>query len=107
MVWRAHSDVTAIRLFAAYVPLDTEQRRNRSFGILLVRKPKIPGLLIAGWPLIRYFVESIFAQDKIAVEAEQRAWETQGGDWNRGISPVLLELRRVLRDCGAPQKGST
>jgi renierapurpurin 18,18'-hydroxylase len=104
MVRRAHSDATAIRLFAAYIPLDAEQRRNRSFGILLVRKPKIPGVLIAGLPLIRYFVESIFAQDKIAVEAEQRAWEAQGGDWNREISPVLLELRRVLHDCGAPSK---
>ncbi len=102
MVWRSHSDVIAIRLFAAYVPIDAEQRRNRSFGILMVRKPKIPGLLSAAWPVIRYFAESVFTQDRIAVEAEQRAWDAQGGDWNREISPVLIELRRVLAACGEP-----
>lgn len=102
MVWRSHSDVVAIRLFAAYVPLDAEQRRNRSFGILMIRKPKIPGLLLAAWPVIRYFAEAVFRQDRIAVEAEQRAWDAQGADWNREISPVLIELRRVLAAWGAP-----
>jgi phenylpropionate dioxygenase-like ring-hydroxylating dioxygenase large terminal subunit len=101
-VWRAHSDVVAIRLFAAYVPIDADQRRNRSFGILMVRKPKVPGLLLAAWPVIRYFAESVFTEDRIAVEAEQRAWDAQRRDLNREISPVLLELRKVLAACGEP-----
>jgi renierapurpurin 18,18'-hydroxylase len=95
-VYRAHSEIPAIRLWASYVPLDAEQRRNRSFGLLMVRRPKIPGLLALAWPVIRYFAESVFAQDRRAVEQEQRAHDAQGGDWNREISPVLIELRRVL-----------
>jgi renierapurpurin 18,18'-hydroxylase len=100
IVMRAHSEAVAIRLWAAYVPLDAEQRRNRSFGILMIRRPKIPGLLAVAWPLLRYFAESVFTQDRRAVEAEQRAWDAQGGDRNQEVSPVLLELREVLARCG-------
>ncbi len=95
-VYRAHSEIPAIRLWASYVPLDAEQRRNRSFGLLMIRRPKIPGLLTLAWPVIRYFAESVFTQDRLAVEQEQNAHDAQGADWNREISPVLLELRRVL-----------
>jgi renierapurpurin 18,18'-hydroxylase len=102
-VMRGHSEATAIRLWSAYVPLDAEQRRNRSFGILMIRRPKIAGLLTIAWPVIRYFAESVFTQDRLAVEAEQRAWDAQGGDWNQEVSPVLLELREVLARCGEPR----
>jgi hypothetical protein len=81
-----------------------EQRRNRSFGLLMIRRPKFPGLLAIAWPVIRYFAQSVFAQDKMAVEAEQRAWEAQGADCNREISPVLLELRKVLARCGVRRR---
>jgi phenylpropionate dioxygenase-like ring-hydroxylating dioxygenase large terminal subunit len=101
-VYRSHSEIPAIRLWASYVPLDAEQRRNRSFGLLMIRRPKIPGLLMLAWPVIRYFTESIFAQDRLAVEHEQKAHDAQGGDWNREISPVLLDLRRVLEANGIP-----
>jgi phenylpropionate dioxygenase-like ring-hydroxylating dioxygenase large terminal subunit len=101
-VFRAHSDVPAIRLWASYVPLDAEQRTNKSFGILMVRKPKTPLLLGLAWPIIRYFAQSVFEQDRMAVEGEQRAWEEQGEDWNAEVSPVLLELRQVLARCGVP-----
>src|SRR5581483_5517914 len=101
-VFRAHSDVPAIRLWASYVPLDAEQRTNKSFGILMVRKPKTPLLLGLAWPVIRYFAQSVFEQDRMAVEGEQRAWEEQGADWNAEVSPVLLELRQVLARCGVP-----
>src|SRR5262249_9913820 len=77
----APSDGPAIRLWTSYVPLDAEQRRHRSFGLLMIRKPRIPGLIYLLWPLIRHFAESILAQDRIAVEAEQRAYDAQGGDW--------------------------
>src|SRR5262249_19073386 len=102
VVLRAHSDVPAIRLWTSYVPLDAEQRRHRSFGLLMIRKPRIPGLIYLLWPLIRHFAESILAQDRIAVEPEQREYDAQGGDWNREISPVLIELRQILARCGVP-----
>jgi hypothetical protein len=38
----------------------------------------------------------------MAVEAEQRAWDEQGADWNAEVSPVLLELRKVLAENGVP-----
>jgi phenylpropionate dioxygenase-like ring-hydroxylating dioxygenase large terminal subunit len=100
IVKRSHSDAVAIRLWTAYVPIDAEQRRNRSFGILMIKRPKIPGLLTLAWPIIRYFAESVFTQDRMAVEAEQRAWDAQGGDHNNEVSPVLLRLREVLARCG-------
>ena len=101
-VWRSHSEVPAIRLWASYVPIDAEQRTNRAFGVLLVRRPKTPFLLSMAWPIIRYFAESVFEQDRRAVEAEQRAWDEQGADWNAEVSPVLLELRKVLAQGGVP-----
>jgi len=104
-VYRAHSEIPAIRLWASYVPIDAEQRRNRSFGLLMIRRPKIPGLLMLAWPIMRYFAESVFTQDRLAVEHEQRAHDAQGGDWNREISPVLLELRRVLEANGVAAAG--
>ncbi|HEY6421139.1 MAG TPA: aromatic ring-hydroxylating dioxygenase subunit alpha [Candidatus Binataceae bacterium] len=104
-VYRANSEIPAIRLFASYVPLDAEQRRNRSFGLLMIRRPGIPGLLTLAWPVIRYFAESVFTQDRLMVEQEQLAHDAQGGDWNREISPVLLELRRVLDTNGLAAPG--
>jgi hypothetical protein len=100
--FRAHSEIPAIRLWASYVPLDQEQRTNKSFGILMVRRPKTPLILRAAWPVIGYFARSVFEQDRMAVEAEQRAWDEQGSDRNAEVSPVLLELRKVLALCGVP-----
>ena len=101
-VFRAHSEIPAIRLWASYVPLDPEQRTNKSFGILMVRRPKTPLVLGVAWPVIGYFARSVFEQDRMAVEAEQRAWDELGRDRNAEVSPVLLELRKVLTQCGVP-----
>jgi renierapurpurin 18,18'-hydroxylase len=106
IVYRSHSTTPTVRLWAAYVPIDDEQRRNRSFGLLMIRRPSIPGLLTLAWPLIRYFAQSVFRQDRLAVEAEQQAYDTQGADWNHEVSPVLLELRRVLGDCGVSRRNT-
>jgi phenylpropionate dioxygenase-like ring-hydroxylating dioxygenase large terminal subunit len=86
----------SLALWAAYVPADRHERRSRSFGILLVKKPRLAFLLTLIWPVLRHFTESVFAEDRMAVEAEQRAYETQGGDWNQEIFPVTLELRDLL-----------
>ena len=101
-VFRSHSEIPTIRLWASYVPLDAEQRTNRSFGVLMVRRPKTPLILSLAWPIIRYFAQSVFEQDRMAVEGEQRAWDEQGEDRNAEVSPVLLELRKVLAQCGSP-----
>jgi hypothetical protein len=38
----------------------------------------------------------------MAVEAEQRAYDTQRADWNQEINPVIIALRDVLVRNGLP-----
>ncbi|MFG3345754.1 Rieske 2Fe-2S domain-containing protein [Streptomyces sp. NPDC048018] len=96
------SDTAAFSLWAAYVPEDLEQRVSRVFGLLMIAKPALPGALPLAWPLIRRFTERVFAQDRMAVEAEQRAWDEQGADWNQEVFPLILDVRDVLRRNGIP-----
>ncbi len=83
-------------LWIAYTPQDAEQRRNRTFGLLSVRKPKIPGLLHAAWPLLVLFTERIFREDRDIVELEQAAHDAQGEDRNQEVFPVIRNLRGLL-----------
>jgi renierapurpurin 18,18'-hydroxylase len=68
----------------------------------MIEKPPIPGALGLAWPFIRRFTESVFAEDRMAVEAEQRAWDEQGEDWNHEVFPLIIEVREVLRTNGVP-----
>lgn len=96
------SDQTLVMdLWIVYVPLDREQRTNRTFGLLSIRKPGIPGVLNLAWPLLVWFTERIFKEDREIVEAEQRAHDSQGADWNHEVFPVINELRALLRESGA------
>jgi len=95
-------DAPSLSLWVAYVPFGAADRANRSFGILLVRKPRVRFLLTLAWPVLRHFTEAVFAEDRMAVEAEQRAYDAQGGDWNQEIFPVILALRRLLLTQGVP-----
>ncbi len=97
----------SLSLWAAYVPKDAAGRTCQSFGVLLIRKPKIPWLLNLAWPVLRHFTESVFTEDRMAVEAEQRAYDRQGGDWNQEVFPVLLDLRALLLQRGRPAAGPT
>lgn len=89
-------------VWLSYTPLDAEQRTNRTFGYLSVKKPHIPGLIHMVWPFVSWFTERIFRQDKDIVECEQRAHDAQGGDWNKEVFPALRDLRSVLTSCGKP-----
>jgi phenylpropionate dioxygenase-like ring-hydroxylating dioxygenase large terminal subunit len=101
---RPTSDEPALDLWVAYVPTDREQRSHQSFGLLMLKKPKVPGLIHLLWPVIRHFTEKVFAEDRRIVEAEQRAYDLQGADWNQEVFPVILALRDVLIRCGIPLK---
>jgi len=87
-------------VWLCYTPLDAEQRTNRTYGYLSVKKPPIPGLIHAVWPFVVKFTENIFREDKDIVEYEQRAHDAQGGDWNNEVFPALRDLREVLARCG-------
>ncbi|NEE19021.1 aromatic ring-hydroxylating dioxygenase subunit alpha, partial [Streptomyces sp. SID7499] len=58
--------------------------------------------LRVAWPFIRHFTERVFAEDRMAVEAEQRAWDEQGEDRNHEVFPLILDVRDVLRANGVP-----
>jgi phenylpropionate dioxygenase-like ring-hydroxylating dioxygenase large terminal subunit len=92
-------------VWLGYTPLDAEQRTNRTFGYLSVKKPKIPGLVQAAWPFVTWFTEGIFAQDKHIVELEQKAHDAQGRDCNNEVFPPIRDLRTLLARCGVPMDG--
>jgi phenylpropionate dioxygenase-like ring-hydroxylating dioxygenase large terminal subunit len=89
-------------LWVAYVPQDAAQRTSHAFGLLMIAKPPVPGALQLAWPLIRRFTERVFAEDRMAVEAEQRAWDAEGRDRNHEVFPLILDLRDMLRSNGVP-----
>jgi phenylpropionate dioxygenase-like ring-hydroxylating dioxygenase large terminal subunit len=94
------SDDPVLDVWLGYTPLDAEQKTNRTYGYLSVKRPRLPGLIEAVWPFVVWFTERIFAEDKDIVEAEQRAHDAQGGDWNNEVFPALRDLRGVLARCG-------
>jgi phenylpropionate dioxygenase-like ring-hydroxylating dioxygenase large terminal subunit len=102
-----HAELPAFSLWVAYVPEDAEQRTNHVYGLLTIKKPPIPGGLQLAWPFIRRFTERVFAEDRMAVEAEQRAWDEQGEDWNHEVFPLILDVRDVLRSNGVPIRPQT
>ncbi len=87
-------------LWIVYVPLDRAQKTNRVFGLLSVRKPKLPGILNLAWPLLVLFTERIFREDREIVELEQRAFDEEGRDRNQEVFPVIRSLRALLMACG-------
>lgn len=94
-IWTS-GDEPVMELWIAYVPLDRAQRTNRTFGLLSVRRPKVGFLLDLGWPLLVWFTERIFKEDRDIVEMEQAAHDKQGADWNQEVFPVIRDLRDVL-----------
>ncbi|MFE2989651.1 Rieske 2Fe-2S domain-containing protein [Streptomyces sp. NPDC059262] len=96
------AELPSFSLWAAYVPEDAEQRVNHAYGLLMIAKPPVPGVLQLAWPLIRRFTERVFSQDRMAVEAEQRAWDEQGEDRNHEVFPLILDVRHMLRANGVP-----
>ena len=91
-----------LHVWLGYTPLDKEQRTNRTFGYLSVKRPGLPGVIDLAWPFITMFTENIFREDKEIVEMEQAAHDAQGSDWNNEVFPPIRDLREVLARCGVP-----
>lgn len=94
-IWTS-GDQPVMHLWIAYTPLDLEQRFNRTFGLLSVLRPRVPGVLALAWPVLVWFTERIFAEDREIVELEQRAYDEQGADWNQEVFPPIRDLREIL-----------
>ncbi|MCG5079068.1 aromatic ring-hydroxylating oxygenase subunit alpha [Paraburkholderia tagetis] len=97
---RSDDGTLVMDLWIVYVPLDAAQRTNRTFGLLSIRRPGVPFALDLAWPLLVWFTERIFREDRWIVEREQEAHDRQGADWNHEVFPVINELRDLLRNCG-------
>jgi len=102
----AGKDDPALYVWLGYTPVDKEQRINRTFIILSVRRPKVPLLLDTVWPVICWFTDRVFAEDCEIVEIEQMAYDAQGEDWNNEIFQPIRELRTLLARCGATNEGN-
>lgn len=100
------TDDPVLDVWLCYTPLDAEQKTNRTFGYLSVKKPPIPGLIHLAWPFVVWFTENIFREDKDIVEHEQRAYDAQGADWNNEVFPAIRDLREVLASCGKPMQAA-
>jgi phenylpropionate dioxygenase-like ring-hydroxylating dioxygenase large terminal subunit len=98
----AGDDEPVMNLWINYVPLDREQRTNRTFGMISIRRPKLPGILEVAWPALIWFTEAIFKEDRDIVESEQRAHDTQQSDWNQEVFPAMHDLRALLARSGVP-----
>jgi phenylpropionate dioxygenase-like ring-hydroxylating dioxygenase large terminal subunit len=98
----AGQDKPGLDLWLAYVPVDKDQRINHSYGLMMIRRPGIPGLIHLFWPFIRFFTDGIFSQDQHIVEAEQKAHDDQGEDRNQEVFPVIKSLRGLLMKKGIP-----
>lgn len=100
--WTAGSEHPALDLWNVYIPVDEAQRINHTFGLMMIRKPKVALLLDVFWPFIIWFTNGIFAEDRIICELEQAAFDAQGEDRNQEVFPAIRELRKVLTDNGLP-----
>ena len=74
-------DEPVMHLWIAYTPIGADQKSNRTFGLLSVRRPKIPGLLDIAWPVLPSVYRSGFSpRTAKIVEMEQDAYDRQGAD---------------------------
>lgn len=102
-VWTS-GEKPVLYVWLAYTPVDAMQKRNRTFIVFSVHRPKIPGLLSLAWPLVVWFADRIFKEDCEIVEMEQAAHDSQGADWNQEVFPPIQKLRKLLSDCGRPDQ---
>ncbi len=101
-IW-TDGELPVMNLWICYVPLDRAQRTNRTFGLLSIQRPGRVGFLLdAAWPILVWFTERIFTEDRWIVEEEQKAHDAQGADWNQEVFPAIRELRGLLSRRGLP-----
>ena len=100
--WTAGSDEPALDLWNCYIPIDKEQRVNHTYGLMMIRKPSQGWMINLFWPIICWFTDGIFREDRWIVELEQAAFDAQGEDWNNEIFPAIRGLKSVLTANGQP-----
>lgn len=94
---RSDVDQPILKLWNAYIPVGADEAVTRPIGLLLVRRPTVPGLLALLKPILLRVAQNIFREDKEMMELEQKAYVAQGVDLTKETAPFLLELRRLLQ----------
>jgi renierapurpurin 18,18'-hydroxylase len=94
-----------LHVWIGHTPVDNLQKLSRTFIVLSVHRPKMPGVLELAWPVLVWFTNLVFEEDCEIVEMEQIAYDSQGGDWNQEVFPAIRELRRLLAVKGRQIKG--
>ncbi len=102
--WTAGSERPALDLWNVYIPTDRAQRCNHTYGLMMIKRPSMSVLLDLFWPVIVWFTNGIFAEDRWICELEQAAFDQQGADWNQEIFPAIRGLRKVLVENGVPME---
>jgi phenylpropionate dioxygenase-like ring-hydroxylating dioxygenase large terminal subunit len=97
-------ELPVLHVWLGYTPVGAAQRKNRTFIVLSVRRPRLPGVLEIAWPFLTRFTNRVFAEDREVVEMEQKAYDAQGGDWNQEVFPAINELRGLLARSGIPSQ---
>jgi hypothetical protein len=59
----ASGEEPLLHVWLGYTPVDKAQRLNRTFIVLSVRRPKIPGVLDLAWPALSWFTNRVFKED--------------------------------------------
>ncbi len=99
--WTAGSEYPALDLWNCYIPIDSHQKINHTFGMIMVRRPQRRAILLdLAWPAIVWFTNGIFAEDRAICELEQDAFDLQGEDRNDEIFAPILQLRHMLVNNG-------
>jgi renierapurpurin 18,18'-hydroxylase len=95
-------ELPVLHVWLGYTPVNASQHKNRTFIVLSVRRPRLPGVLEMLWPVLTWFTNRVFDEDREIVEMEQAAYDAQGGDLNQEVFPAINELRELLARCGVP-----
>ena len=98
--WTAGSKEPALDLWNIYVPVDKDNRKNHTFGLMMIKRPKMGFLLDMFWPFIIWFTNGIFAEDRVICELEQKAFDENDCDSNNEVFPAIKGLRKVLIENG-------
>ena len=90
-------------VWLGYTPLDAEQRTNRTFGYLSVKKPKIPGPHPCRLAVHHLVHRRHLQRGQGHRRAGAGRLDAQGADWNNEVFPAIRDLRALLARCGSPK----
>jgi hypothetical protein len=81
-----------LEVWLGYTPLDAEQRTNRTYGYLSVKKPRVPGVIHAVWPFVSGSPRTFSARIR-------RSWNTSSAPTMRRARTGTMRCSRRCATC--------